>query len=429
MKRLRFSLLFAALLALLAVGHGAAAPQQQTNLLTNPGFEQPYENGLAQGWTSWHQESERDAECLSGYHFRPRWNIETTGANVAGGTASQYIGNNWDTWSGGVYQTVDVTPGTTYRFTFAAKGRGSNDPSPEPSEGGLNMNIRAGIDPNGSGQWFDGDVVWGAAGSPHDQWQQFSVEATATGNQMTVFTYADWGVEGVNQCRQFLDTWYDNAQLVEVGPPPTNTLPPPPPATAAPANTPTPEATATAEATATPENTATPEPSPTPEGGTICVNAFNDENANGQHDAAEGYIAGVTFTVADETQIVGQAVSNGTETPECFTGLPAGTYQVAQEIPGRLEMTTAANVTLQVETGTTVGVEFGSRIRAVDSDVVEAADATAVAAAQENQDANPGETAETPADTGFSLGEISGLIVIVVGVVLLGVLLFYLLRR
>src|SRR5690606_15697018 len=103
---------------------------------------------------------------------------------------------NWDTWAAGVWQTVPVTPGTTYRFSVYAKGRGSNDTVPAPSEGGLRMDVRVAIDPNGSGLWNDSDVVWSGAANPHDQWQQLSIEATATGDRMTVFTAADWGVEG-----------------------------------------------------------------------------------------------------------------------------------------------------------------------------------------------------------------------------------------
>lgn len=427
MKKTYLTRLGLAVLALLAVGlttlSAAALPQQQTNLLENPGFEQPYSNGVANGWSPWARESERqDDECLVAYYYRPKWNIETGGSNIRSGAAAQYIGNNWDTWSGGVYQTVPATPGVTYRFTFYGKGRGSNEPSPTASDFGMNINMRAGIDPNGSGNWADSDVVWGGAGSPHDQFQQFSVEATATGDQITVFTYANWAVDGVNQCRQFLDTWYDDAQLVEAGPPPTNTPPPPPPATATPINSPTPAPTNTPEATATPENTPTPEPSPTPEGGTICVNAFNDENANGLHEANEGYIAGVTFTIANDTAVVGQVVSNGTQTPECVVGLPAGTYQVAQTVPGRLEMTTAANATIQLDVGQTVGLEFGSRIRPTAGGDEGVANPTATV---EGAEATP-----APEEGGeLNLLTLSGLGVILLGVVLLGGLLFMLLRR
>jgi hypothetical protein len=219
-RKLKQSLILPALMLLLVVislsfpgpqGTLFAEPQQQDgNLLQNGGFEQPFMNGTAQGWTAWSLQTEKQADdCTDGYHYLPKWNMETGGGFVSGGVTSQYIGNNWDTWSAGVLQTVDATPGSTYRFSFAAKGRAANDSSPDPSDFGVNMNIRAGIDPNGSGLWNDADVVWGAAGSPHDAWQTFTVEVQATGDKITVFTSADLGVPGVNQCRQFLDTWYD----------------------------------------------------------------------------------------------------------------------------------------------------------------------------------------------------------------------------
>ena len=73
--------------------------------------------------------------------------------------------------------TVSATPGTTYRFSFYGRGRGTNEASPAASETNLQMNMRAGIDPNGGTAWNDADVVWSDDGSPHDTWQQFSVEA------------------------------------------------------------------------------------------------------------------------------------------------------------------------------------------------------------------------------------------------------------
>ncbi len=402
----------------------SAAPLQQTNnLLQNPGFEQPYSNGAAEHWVRWHRESSlKDSECLTGYHFKPKWNAETNTDRVHDGFVSQFIGNNWDTWAGGMWQTVDVTPGTEYRFTFSGRGRGSNDPAPASSEAGLQMNFRAGVDPNGSGLWNDADVVWGAAGSPHDQWQQFSVEVTATGNQMTVFTAVDWGVVGVNQCRQFLDSWVDSAELVAIAAPPTATSAPPV-ATSVPTQPPA-SPTAVTPPTNTPIPTATPEPTATtPAGGTICLNAFADEDGNGLHEAGEGYMAGVTFTIASDSEVVAQAVSAGTTDPICFDGLPASDYQIAQEIPSRLEMTTAGNATIVVADGQTAGLEFGSRLRLANS--------AANDAAQDNVVQLPAESTLLPvsAEDGASLPAWTGLVVIGLAVILLSVLLFFALRR
>lgn len=405
-----------------------AAPPSQSNLLNNPGFESPYQaDGAASNWVRWDRVSDPSLfdDCTNPYRKSPRWGMATD--FVHGGGASQYVGNNWDTWAGGVWQTVNVVPGTTYRFTFFGRGYGSMNAS-DPSYTGLNINMRAGIDPNGSGLWLDSDVVWGASGSPHDRWDQFSVEATATGDKVTVFVAADWAVKGVNQCYKFLNTYFDDASLVSVAPPATATSPPPPPPPPAtntpvpPTNTPTPEVTATI----TPIPTDTPTPTPT--GATICVNAFADDNANGAHDSNEGYMAGVTFTIASNGQVVTQVISPGSEEAVCVDGVMPGSYQIAQIVPGRLEMTTSANAALEVEQGKTYGVEFGSRLRPADAEPT----AAGTAVASNPEAATPGEAtagAEAEDTGGLSFLAISGLIVMLLAVVLLGVLIFMVLRQ
>lgn len=435
MKKTPLFLFLALILGLtfFLTGHSHAAPAAQAaNLLQNPGFDPPASSGAAQGWQRWHRNTPRsDSECLVAYHYEPKWSVETNPAFVHSGSGSQAVGNTWDTWSGGVYQNVPATPGTVYRFSVYGRGRGSNEQVPAPSEAGLQINMRVGIDPNGSGVWSDSDVVWGGAGSPHDTWQQFVVETTATGNQITVFTSANWAVTGVNQCRGHLDTWFDTGELVALTPPTATPAPLPTqaPATATlpPAPTggvPTEAAAATVVATMT---QAVPTETPTPAGSSaVCVNAFLDTNGNGLHDADEGYVGGVTLTVAQGTTIIGQAASTGTEDPICFGNLPAGAYQVGQTLPASLEMTTQANATVNVGEGQTVGLEFGSRLRTTPATEAEPEDGgTPVAEVA---------TATVPAGNNTTGGTPSWLVylgigAIAVGVLLLGVLLFTLLRR
>lgn len=436
MKRIFALTAIVALLLVLALEAlpSAAAPAQQTNLLRNPGFEQPFgADGNANEWNRWHQNSPEsdlvNRDCTAGYYVQPKWGVELNSALIHNGNAAQQVGNMFDTWHAGVWQNVSATPGTTYRFTFYARGRGSNEQFPAPSDTSLQMGVRAGIDPNGSGLWYDSDVVWGAAGSPHDQWQQFSVEATATGNQITVYTAANWVRAGVFQCRGHLDVWFDTAELVAVGPAATNTPPPQPtspPAPIVPAATNTPLPTAVPEIPPTNTPIPTHTPTPTPEGATICVNAFNDENGNGVQDPAEGWMAGVTFVVANQTAVVGQAISTGTETPVCVEGLPADLYQVRQILPPRLEPTTIDYADLQVQPPQTYGVAFGSRIRQ------EAPPTQEVAVVQPTAD--PNEAAPTPAPSAPATGGLSTLAIVgigmlIVAVVLLGGILFVLLRR
>jgi hypothetical protein len=412
-----------------------APAQAQDNLLTNPNFNQPFSGGVANGWSAWHRETARTDDCAIPYYFRPRWNLEFNADYIFAGGTSQYIGNNWDTWSAGVYQTVAATPGTTYRFTFRAIGRTTSEPDPAPSENYVQMNVRAGIDPGGGTAWNGPNVVWGPAGSPHDQWQQFSVEATATGNQITVFTSANMAREGMNQCLQYLDTWYDTAELVavQVVPTATNTPPPPPPpppATNTPAHTPTPEVTPTP--TTAPTDTPTPTPT-APPGGTICLNAFNDENANGIHDPGEDYMAGITLTLSRDGAVIDTAISTGQAEPICFEGLEPGAYEVAQQIPPRLELTTADTAVIEISEGQTLGLEFGSRLRPQATPVTDSAGTDTIADADLPPTVDPDlveETAVPEEDAPVrSLAALSGLIAFFLGILLLGVLLFFFLRR
>ncbi|MCA9919209.1 MAG: hypothetical protein KC445_14715 [Anaerolineales bacterium] len=428
------------LMALLLVGLGSQVQRSaaQTNLLQNAGFELPYNSdGSANGWGRWFRNSSADlfSDCANGYHKEPHWSAETVSAPlIQAGSASQHVGNSWDTWAGGVLQTVNVTPGSTYRFTVWARGRASNDDYPAPSEGGIRMDVQVGIDPNGSGLWNDADVKWSGFIQPHDTWQQATVEVTATGDKVTVFTAGDYGLQGVNQCRAHLDVWFDSAELIEVGPPPTNTpvpqptSPPPPPA---PAATSTPVPTATTEATATAVPTEAPTNTPEPTGATICINAFADDNGNGQFDANEGYMGSVAFRLASSTQVVGQAVSSGTAEQVCFDGLEPGTYQIEQVVPAPLEMTTAGTASVVVQEGQTAGVQFGSRLRvAADTDSADQPDSVADAAtAVPTTAAEQGEASTvTSADEG-GLPSWIGLSLLIVAVLLLGAILFVVLRR
>jgi hypothetical protein len=415
----------------------AVAVLQATNLLQNPGFDEPYSGGVAQHWSPWHEgknDNPKPADCSAPYTVQPHWNAEMNSALIRSGGRSQQVGNQWDTWRGGVMQTLSVTPGATYRFSFWARGRASNNQYPAPSDGSVTMSVRAGVDPGGQGLWYQG-VVWGPAISPHDNWQQASVEITAVADKVTVYTQADFG--GTGNCRAHMDIWFDQAELVAAAPPPPNTPPPPPPPPPQPVATntplpptepPTPQAPPTETPVPTETPTATPEP---PTGATICVNAFSDSNGNGQHDANEGYMAGVTFTMARGNQVVGQGISGGTERPVCFEELEADSYQVSQAVPGLLEMTTAADITIDIEEGQAIELKFGSRVRGQEVSMVQPGSDESGAGIIEPAAPTPlpqvGTTA--PAGSGLSLAAISGLLVILLAVVLLVALIFMLLRQ
>ncbi|MCO5187925.1 MAG: hypothetical protein M9918_07005 [Anaerolineae bacterium] len=429
MKTYQHALLLFCLVTIFGLTYSQSAESvhaQDGNLLQNPGFEEPYNNGLAQSWAPWHEEANVDADCTTTRMARkPSWGPElATQALIYQGSRSQVVGNQWATWNAGVFQNVPVTPGTTYQATAYAWTRASNDQYPAPGDPNVNFQVRVGIDPNGSGLWNDGDIVWGPTINPTGQWLQIpAVQATATGGQVTVFIQAN--PSGPGNCRAHIDSWFDAASLTAVtaAPPPTNTPAPPAPNPTLP---PAPQPTATpvpAEPTATPvPPTATPIPTETPiPTGIICLNSFADDNANGVRDANEGFMAGVTLSVIQNNEILAQGVSTGSETPVCFSDLLPGVYQAAQQLPAMLEPTTASNIELGLEAGQTIGLEFGARIMQDNGTEPDVDDG-----AIDNGD-NSAETGT--ADSGLSTITIVGIVLLTVAIFLLGAIVVLLLRR
>jgi len=412
----------------------------QTNLLQNPGFEEPYGNGVAQGWGPQHADQNSNPKpdnCSDYYTVLPKWSPElATGSLILEGGRSQHIGNQFDTWNAVVMQDVDVSAGSTYRFSFYSTGRASNEQYPAASDGAVNLGVRAGIDPNGGGSMLSGSIVWGGSGSPHmsggdANWQQFSVEATAVGSKITVFVSANTG--GANQCRAHLDVWFDKAELVTAGPAPTNTAPPPPPPPPQPVATntpvpPPPTATPEIPPTATLVPTAIPTNTPeTPSGGEICANAFADANKNGIHDIDEGWMAGVTLSLIQDEKVVGTGVSTGTEISVCFQQL-SGIYHIAQTVPRNLEMTNAP-VTNPIEAvdGASHYVPFGSWF-ASETDGETVAEATPGQGADNQGNSGENESGSND-DNGTNPLALVGLGAIVLAIVLLGALIVILLRQ
>ena len=522
----------------------AATPRAdaQTNILSNPGFEEPYSGGVAGDWFPWHQEANAELSCdTNTILHRPAWSPEIVGGNggelILEGSRSQHVGNQFATWHGGVAQNVTVTPGVRYQFSSHFWARASQENYSAPSDQGVNIVARVGIDPTGAGLWSSPNIIWGSSVNPHQAWQQAVVEATATGSTITVLVAANFG--GPGQCRAHLDAWFDNASLTSTTPPPTNTpaatntpqvwptrtptpitptatpvptetpIPPTSTPTETPTITPTPLPTGpwftptplpatpvptqppvvfvptlppAVEATAVPptevpaegeaEEAAAPtdaeassedaptdeeasEPEPTaipptntpapPTGGTICVNTFSDENANGlRDDPEEGYMAGITILIGQNGAIVNQGISTGTDTPVCFEELDPGEYEVAQRLSNRLEMTTAGNALIPVEQGRVIGLEFGSRIAKIpdptattpdesaEADTTQSAVADQAAATASESQANATDSgALAMADDGVSDNrpQLIGLGALGAAVVLLGAVLIALLRR
>jgi hypothetical protein len=430
MKKHQLALLLFGLIVLTAIAYSPAASvsAQSGNLAQNPGFEEPYSNGLAQSWNPWHEDANVDADCsTTRMARRPSWGPEVaTGALIQSGSRSQVVGNQWATWNAGVFQNIPAAAGSTYSASAWSWVRASNDQYPAAPDGTVNFQVRVGIDPNGSGLWNDSDIVWGPTINPTGQWLQIpAVQAAATGNQITVFIQAN--PSGAGNCRAHIDAWFDTASVtvVDAAPPPTNTPVPPPPNTnpppvVQPTATPLP---APVDPTATPiPPTPTPIPTETPvPTGIICLNAFSDDNADGVRDDLEGYMAGVTLSLIQNDAIIAQGVSLGSATPVCFEDLIPGLYQAVQQLPAMLVATTASNVELPLEAGQTIGLEFGSRINQGDD----------TGGGEEGNTETPdtGDSGPSNGDSSISSITIIGIALLVVAVLLLGAILVLLLRK
>jgi hypothetical protein len=117
---------------------------------------------------------------------------------------------------GGVYQTVYVSPGVSYRFSVWVNAEdGWND-------GGQSISSQIGIDPTGGTDANGAAVVWstpawyGGAERDNNVWYHDEVTATAQGNRLTVFMMMHL------QRSQIHRMYWDDAALESAGTPCTS---------------------------------------------------------------------------------------------------------------------------------------------------------------------------------------------------------------
>jgi hypothetical protein len=204
MKSIR-AVQIAALTVILLAGAGLASPATaQENLLTNAGFE----SGSLDGWQTWAITTPGTSAEVCNDLSTPSF-LASSDAAHSGSYAARLF-NQWTTHNAGLYQVVaNVTPGATYRFTIW--GRASSLNEGETTSNSV-IRLRVGIDPNGGGDPTAASVVWSGDATPMDAYAQLSIQATAAGNQITVFTRSrpDW-------CLFRNDVYWDDASLTLVG--------------------------------------------------------------------------------------------------------------------------------------------------------------------------------------------------------------------
>jgi hypothetical protein len=200
-------------------GNGGGACAAGANLLTNPGFEEPYvkfggidEINHAQGWFPWFSDT--------GGNLRPEYKPADgslfPNRVVAGRFAQQYF-KSFGIFRAGLYQLVEGVPaGCPVQFSAYAQAW-SCQPDSGSCPGDVSINpantfMRVGIHPDGgAGDAFDplsGAIVWSPYANPLDAWQQLSVSTVAQGSSVVVFLWAS-----PNQPRLNQDAYWDEAEL------------------------------------------------------------------------------------------------------------------------------------------------------------------------------------------------------------------------
>jgi len=256
---------------------------QETNLLTNPGFEDGFTSrsgdapiNVALSWEPWHVP--RTSGMPSFQNVQPKY-IASSAANAEGifprtrnGSDAQIYYSFFDTHDGGLYQQVSgLTPGSEVRFSVYAHIWSSTFTDVDQSEEPGDVAFRVGIDPTGGTDGESSDVEYSTPAVFYDSFRQYSIIATAESDTITVFIRSSFANPVQNT-----QIYIDDAVLAVTSAPtvvptdeptdePTNT--PEPSATSLPAtDEPTDEPTSTPLPTNTPDTDASDDPTPTREG-------------------------------------------------------------------------------------------------------------------------------------------------------------------
>ena len=232
----------------------SAAPLTQTNLLTNPGFEDPYipfQNDttrmVADGWSAWHVPQREGDEGFR--NLKPEYQPASAGNpdRILTGENAQEYSNFFGTHTGGVFQQVSVPTGSEVEFgvsIYVWSTSGDDlDLSNEPGR----VQVQVGIDPNGGTDGESERIIWSLPLEFYDTYQEVTVRVPDVSNRVTAFVRTTFDVPQKHNV-----VYLDDASLVVVG-------------VAVPTDTATPEASATAvpSSTPVPSNTPVPQPSNT----------------------------------------------------------------------------------------------------------------------------------------------------------------------
>lgn len=364
MRGYRMSKAFAVILLVMlltllgAFGMDSIYAECPGNILLNPSFEEGFsERGagevkVANGWQPFWQDGPFQNE---GYNRRPEYQPEEGPRfgyrRIKDGHWAQKMFNTFATHHAGVFQQINVPPGSTVRLTAWAQAWSSVKDDPATSSGGKYY-MSVGIDPTGGTNFNAPTIVWSAPSTALDQWVQLSVEAKAQAGTVTVFLRGDaeWRVK-------HNDVYFDDACV-------TYSAPPPP--TPKPTNTPTPTFTPTP----TPVPTPTPEPAvtseappPLQETGSIRLVVFDDQNGNGLRDEGEPLVSGAEITLGYmQGSTLASWVTDASAGPFLLEGLQPGNYVIREKDPPGYISETPNEWAITVLGGTQLEVQFADRV-------------------------------------------------------------------
>lgn len=305
---------------------------QATNLLQNPGFEEPYVTinsdlslRVASSWQPWSLPQGASSSINARPEYKP-----APANRIHSGQAAQEYNTFFATHTGGVYQRVPVTPNTDLRFSiFVYVWSSATFANPDVSDDPNDVSVRVGIDPTGGTDGTSPNIVWSADSEFYDEYRELSVTARSQGTAVTVFVRsAPLGFVGTN------NVYLDDAVLVSLGTGPVETaIPQPTPTTDF--IPPTQEGTITP--VPTPAVTNTPVPTATPPLPDDFTSSFVYTVVSG--DTVWGIAQRFKSTVAAITKVngltdagyisIGQTlvipVRGDTTTPATFTPIPQPT--------------------------------------------------------------------------------------------------------
>jgi LysM repeat protein len=238
---------------------------QSGELLINPGFEEPFSNGIANGWQPWYltpdgvtyptscgKNAPQTCKPYGVPIYQPAQPQDSRVPPRSMSGNAQKWGSSYYVYIAGVYQQVSgITPGA--RLQFSAFTQAFNCSDERGCFGGVGRkgysyeagenSLRLGIDPTGGTNPFSSDIVWSAYANPLDAYVQQAVEAVAQSDKVTVFVWS-----APQYPEKHLETFVDNASLAVTGQGAVPTTAPTPVSTEA-AGTPGPTATISPDAT------------------------------------------------------------------------------------------------------------------------------------------------------------------------------------